>query len=209
MEKLIKVTKRAISREKMNTDNLEKLLMNLKEIISKNHPDFICRTNEIRGRSLVPDNAYTFCWSGDNIPNEFLNTELETFGYICFGFEGKSVIEEIPRIYNLGCSSLIIDKIDDDKVNNSGGLYCLINFNLLPSEFINKNGSDELMNTKYDAFEIEFYQLIKPFLKSGIDVSLPEVNSLSFDDYLSIFKSILLDKDNKNILTQTGLFDNK
>ncbi len=209
MEKQIKVTERAINREKKNTDNLQKLLMNIKEIVSKNHPDFICRTNEIKGRSLVPDNAYTFCWSGDNIPNEFLNTELETFGYICFGFEGKSVIEEIPRIYNLGCSSLIIDKIDDDIIINSGGLYCFINFNLLPSEFINRNGSDELMNTKYNAFEKEFYQLIEPFLKSGQGVSLPEVKSLSFENYLSIFKSILHDKDNKNFLTQTGLFDNK
>lgn len=209
MKNQIKVTERAINREKKNTDSLLKLLMNLKEILSKNHPDFICRTNEIKSRSLVPDYAYTFCWSGDNIPKEFLNTELETFGYICFGFDGKSVIEEIPRIYNLGCSSLIIDKIDDDKINNSGGLYCLINFNLLPSEYINKNGSDELMNTKYNAFEKEFYQLIEPFLKSGLDVSLPEVKPLSFEDYFSIFKSILHDKDNKNILTQTGLFDNK
>lgn len=209
MEKLITITKRAISREKKNADNLEKLLMNLKEIVSKNHPDFICRTDEIRDCSLFPDNAYTFYWSGENIPNEFLNTELDAFEYICFGFEGKSIIEEIPRIYNLGCSSLIIDKIDDDIINNSGGLYCFINFNLLPSVFINKNGSDELMNTTYHDFENEFYRLIEPFLKSGLSVSLPEVQSLSFEDYLSIFKSILHDKDNKNFLTQIGLFDNK
>lgn len=204
MKNQIKVAERTINREKKNIDNLQKLLMNLKEIASKNPPDYICK-----GRSLVPDNAYTFCWSGDNIPNEFLNTELETFGYICFGFEVKSIIEEMPRIYNLGCSSLIFDKKDDDMVNNSSVLCCYINFNLLPSAFIRKDDSNELMNISYHNFEKEFYQLIGPFLKSGQDVSLPEVNSLSFDDYLSIFKSILLNKDNKNILTQTGLFDNK
>lgn len=209
MEKQTSQRKRMINREKKNIDNLQKLLMNLKGIVSKNHPDFICRTNEIKGRSLVPDNAYTFCWSGDNIPNEFLNTELETFGYICFGFEGKFCFEEIPSIYNLGCSSLIFDKKDGDMVNDSSVLCCYINFNLLPSAFIRKDDSNELMNISYHNFEKEFYQLIVPFLKSGQGVSLPEVNSLSFDDYFSIFKSILLDKDNKNILTQTGLFDNK
>lgn len=209
MEKQINVTKRTINREKKNMDSLQKLLVNLKEIVLKNHPDFICKTNEIKGRSLVPDNAYTFCWSGDNIPNEFLNIELEIFGYICFGFEGKFCFEEIPSIYNLGCSSLFFDKKDDDMVNGSSILCCYINFNLIPNEFINKDDSDELINTTYHGFENEFYQLIEPYLKSGIDVSLPEVNTLNFNEYFSIFKSILLDKDNKNIRTQTGLFDTK
>lgn len=191
------VTERTINSEKKNTDNLNKLLMNLKDIISENPPDYICKTSEIKGYSFEPDDSYTFCWLERDIPTEFTNEEIETFDYICFGFEGKSCIEEIPNIYNLGCSSLMI-LTGNEMVKSPEVLRCYINFNLLPSRFINKYESHERMNIVYRNFEEAFHVLIKPYLKSGIGVTLPEPSFSGIHDYfVSNFKSILLEKENE------------
>lgn len=188
MGKQTSILKHTSTEEQNNIKNLKILGAFLQNILTKHLPEFICKTNEIQNFSSYNDNDYTFCWSEEDVPTEFLNRNfIKTLEPLCFIYHTKSS-HNFYGGYNLGCSSLRWarkHKHIDDKVETN---YCFIGFNLLPKDIISDYSEEEQMLIIYQDFERKFEQLIKPFLKTEPDVWRDELPSLSLGELVSLFR---------------------